>query len=78
MLLGCAVEELEVVIVQLAVLLGFPKLAQREIAEDLLAGITVWSPLRDSEEQFSGGFKAGGTRGNVYKLSGGNAENSVP
>src|SRR5207302_11025774 len=33
-LLGGTVEELEVVIVQLAVLLGFPKLAQGEIAED--------------------------------------------
>src|SRR5437660_5137660 len=41
-LLRRAVEKLEVVIVQLAVQLGFPKLAQGEIAEDLLAGIDVW------------------------------------
>ena len=67
-MLGCAVQKLEVVIVQLAVTLGFPKFAQREITDGLLPGINVWSLLPNAKEQFPGGFRVGGTRGNVHKI----------
>ena len=56
-LLCCTVQELKVILTQLAVLLGFPKLAQGEIAESFIAGIAVRCPMHHREKQVTGGFE---------------------